>query len=241
MSSGTGLDVHLLRAFKKHVLRPYRLLFNALNASLTELTATLVQGKTTTASLSSLVLQSFCLGDWTATLGMDRAALRLLSNHLDAKIQAQKVELVGLLGTLRRIMFDLRAALDAFREDAWKDGPRCSERQRELLSDIIMCDRGSLTYRQVCHAVEAAVDMCEREVEEVKALVVQDFVDACGRYRDSSDDGGRTVKTKLMEEAYWELRVGAWVTDLYLERDEVERNMAMMAADAGLPYFTSSE
>jgi hypothetical protein len=44
-----------------------------------------------------------------------------------------------------------------------------------------------------------------------------------------------------MEEAYWELRVTAWVTDLYLERDEVERYMAMMAADAGLPYFTSGK
>lgn len=232
------VDVQLLRAFKKQVLRPYRLLFNALNASLSELTATLVKGKTTTSTLSNLVLRSFCLADWTATLGMDGAALRLLSRRLDSRIHAHEAELVGLLENLRRIVLELHAALGAFREGAWNDGQRFDDRQRELLSDIVMCERGSLTYRQVCHAVEATVRMCEREVEEVKALVVRDFVDACGRYRDSSDGRGHV---QLMEEAYWELRVTAWVTELYLERDEVERNMAMMAADAGLPYFTSGE
>jgi hypothetical protein len=238
------VDVQLLRAFKKHVVRPYRLLFNALNALLAEFTATLVQGKTTTATVSNLVLGSFCLRDWTARLGLDAGAFRLLSRRMDARIQGQNAELVGLLETLRRIVLDMRGALDVFREAAWQGGPGCDARQRELLSDTVMCERGALTYRQVCLAVDATVRMCAREVEEVKALVVRDLVDACQRCRGDGGNGGNgsnASDSELMEEAYWELRVTAWVTDLYLERDEVERYMAMMAADAGLPYFTSGK
>lgn len=245
------VDVQLVRAFKKQVVRPYRLLFNSLNASITDFTATLVKGKATTTALSNLVLRSFSLADWTATLGLDTAALSMLSKRLDARVEQHKAELLTILAGLRGIVRDLHTAFDAFREGVWENGILCDGRQREALSDMIMCERGSLTYRQVCNAVEGMIGMFEREVEEGKALVVDEFLDACERYR-GLDDGRRSMEdarnarntghvSKFMEREYWEVRVLAWVTDVFLERDVVERNMVAMAADAGLPYFSSSQ
>ena len=241
----TTVDVQVVRSYRKHAVRPYRLLFNSLNAALTELTATLVSGKSLATSVSNDVLRSFSVGDWVEALGLDAQSQTVLSRRLDARIQENKEELVKSFETLRRIVRDMAAALEAFREGMWAD-IACDDDAHEVLRDVSMREAldsqrsatsttTSLTHRQVCRTVEGVVEMCWREVEEVKKLVVEDVVRACEGYRKVKGAGGEGGVYATRE--YWELRVLAWVTDVYLERDKVERNMKAMAVDAGLPYY----
>ena len=245
----TTVDVQVVRSYRKHAVRSYRLLFNSLNAALTELTATLVSGKSLATSVSNDVLRSFSVGDWVKALGLDAQSQSVLSRRLDSRIQENKEELVKSLETLRRIVRDMAAALEAFREGMWAD-IACDDDAHEVLRDVsmreeqvsqrstttsLMSTTTSLTHRQVCCTVDGVVGMCWREVEEVKRLVVEDIVRACEGYRKVKGTGGEGGVYATRE--YWELRVLAWVTDVYLERDKVERNMKTMAVDAGLPYY----
>jgi len=158
----------------------------------------------------------------------------MLRDRLDVRIQRSKESLVRTLEVLRRIVEDLAGALGEFQSGAfahWTTGGDLDAESMEMIKDVAMCgDGGSLTFRQVCCAVEGMVCFCRKEVEEVKAVVVGDIVAACARYRGEESRRYRT-------QGWWEVRVVAWATDVYFERDDVERNMATMAADAGLPYF----
>lgn len=235
--SSSSVDVQTVRGFKKHVLRPYRLLCNAMNASLTDFTSTLVEGKAVTTALSNDILQVYSIGDWVETLGLAASARSLLRKRLETRIRTQREKLVNLLESLRQTVRAMDGALTAFREGVWAtlDGD-IDDHAREHLRDMAMCSHW--THRQVCCAMERVVGMCGREVDEAKALVVEDFLHACDALASSqgaASGGGGHDAWNTRE--YWEIHVLTWMTDVFVERDEVERTMAAMAADASLPYY----
>jgi len=227
------VDISVVRSYKKNIVRHYRLLFNSLNGSLSELTSTLLEGKGATTALSNDILETCSIGEWAKTLGLTHEIRGLLEKRLEHRVRANKAALLATLESLRESVREMHDALYGFREGVWEhleESGDSEKNQREYLRDVIMCS--SLTHRQVCTAVGEMVGSCEREVEDAKALVVRDFVEACDAIGSNAS---------YAEKEYWELRVLAWMTEVHMDKEAIEGNMAAMAADAGLAYFSGRE
>lgn len=139
-------------------------------------------------------------------------ARSIFKSRYTMKLQRKLDSLRMIVEGLRNASASMSNALEEFKTTLGDDGPHVLEDPR---LDMAICT--TMTFRQISLLFDDIVEKYQRELG-IKQRILNDF----------SDDGKH-------DEAFYQVHITAWMTDVEIDSTRVQQVMRDIAADAGMP------